>query len=122
MKAKKKKTAFSARKIFDQSLKAIQRRFEDDGEIDCYPFAAVDLLVLLEDVPRKKLPAAEMAICSALWACDHSSDFDATEVSESCVGGQLFLVAYTLGRFSILEGIGRKKRSEISSQKKKPLK
>ena len=88
------------RKVFLKALKIIKAHQQAD-EIDC--FAAVDdLELLLDDAPRSGWLAEEWAICSALWASEDPGHPEVDDIHEHCKGGELFLVAYFLGRRSAL--------------------
>lgn len=96
------KTRTSARDVFLRAAKVIKKHEQADG-VDWYA-AARDLQQLLKASCGHNATRASWAICSALWA-ESMSQFgpELDDIHENCRGGELFLVAYFLGRFDAAE-------------------
>ena len=101
-KAKKTQAATAKRRIFLKSLPIIRKWMRPGGGIN-FMKAAEALHAISDQAPRSGWIAEPWAICSALWASEIPSEQpEVDHIHEHCKGGELFLVAYFLGRYDVI--------------------
>jgi hypothetical protein len=92
------------RKAFLEAARVLQEHITEEGKVRSYiGNVAESLLPISESVKKSGWLAGPWAVCSALYFMSEPSDLrDLDKCHEECVGGELFLVAYFLGRLSVL--------------------
>lgn len=99
------------RKVFLRALKVIQSEFtEEKMEAIGFVPAAMRLFALIDGVPKDDELKTAWAICAALWATEYKDCVDAKDVHEECIGAEMYMMAYQMGRFSVISQ--RKKKAK----------